>query len=640
MDKIDPKEAVISAWADLANIAKTIGKPDLLARLQPTRERLELGLFRLVVMGEIKKGKSSFINALLGFPDLLPVDSDIATSTVFKVMYGKEKAFRVFFRPDAESGKRPTPLLINPENLNEYGTEGGNPENIKNVDFIGVEVPCPLLATGIVLVDTPGVGGLYKAHRDITWAYAPNADGLLFVLDSVETVISQDEISFLKELTSKITRKVFFVQTKSDAAGAEQTKAWQARNLDVLSNELGLPRDRIPYFTVSSKLKGVADKRKSLKHLQESGFPAVQGFIQNQLVKEKQKLLSKSLARQLLTGADSLRGDCAERRKIIAAAQQSGLDMVKTQYEDARSALDKWSRIECPNEIKVFNQSFGDLKRGTLNKIVVELDPDGPMINSAIRNIRVSDLSPAQISQKAKEIQNDSLASICEFVNSIHQVFNKSAINLIGETILKIGNGLAKTSMKTGLDGLVEQSREQLKEIRVQDDLGTHFSSLDTLRDGIMGVSLVDKLASVPVAVTSMLFPPLAPVAFIAGLLVCGIGVYKQISDSSARKKEEVLAKLKGLLQGLMRKAQKAARDQLETICIKLERSTEEEIQTAMGAYRSHLEAKMREISEAKNKSASEFKTEIESIAVLENKLVAVSAKLNSILKPAGSPTP
>ena len=45
------------------------------------------GLFRIVVMGEIKQGKSSFINALLGVRDLVPVSSDVATSTIYKIWY-------------------------------------------------------------------------------------------------------------------------------------------------------------------------------------------------------------------------------------------------------------------------------------------------------------------------------------------------------------------------------------------------------------------------------------------------------------------------------------------------------------------------------------------------------------------------
>ena len=48
------------------------------------------GIFRIVVMGEIKKGKSSFINALLGVKNLVPVNSDIATSTIYKICYGSK----------------------------------------------------------------------------------------------------------------------------------------------------------------------------------------------------------------------------------------------------------------------------------------------------------------------------------------------------------------------------------------------------------------------------------------------------------------------------------------------------------------------------------------------------------------------
>ncbi len=66
---------------------------DVLAGLK----RLNQGIFRLVVMGEIKKGKSSFINALLGEPDLLPTSSDVATSVVFKLIYGPKRRSKCSF---------------------------------------------------------------------------------------------------------------------------------------------------------------------------------------------------------------------------------------------------------------------------------------------------------------------------------------------------------------------------------------------------------------------------------------------------------------------------------------------------------------------------------------------------------------
>ena len=155
------------------------------ARVEPSIERLSLGLFRLVVMGEIKKGKSSLINALLGEPDLLPTASDIATSTVYKILYGPEPACTVFFEADPEKPDEPgRTLTIDRAQLPEYGTEDGNPNNAKCVDFIGLELPHPLLREGLVIIDTPGVGGLFRAHRDIAYRYVPLADAVFFVLDS------------------------------------------------------------------------------------------------------------------------------------------------------------------------------------------------------------------------------------------------------------------------------------------------------------------------------------------------------------------------------------------------------------------------------------------------------------------------
>ena len=52
--------------------------------------------YEVVVCGEVKKGKSSFINALLG-QRLLPVNSDVATAQVFRISDAPEESFRLVF---------------------------------------------------------------------------------------------------------------------------------------------------------------------------------------------------------------------------------------------------------------------------------------------------------------------------------------------------------------------------------------------------------------------------------------------------------------------------------------------------------------------------------------------------------------
>ena len=93
---------------------------------------LSAGIFRIVVMGEVKKGKSSFINAMLGVENLVPISTDVATSTIYKICYGEKQSYKVFF---SEESKKES-LIIDQSEIAKYGTEAGNPGNEKQVDFI------------------------------------------------------------------------------------------------------------------------------------------------------------------------------------------------------------------------------------------------------------------------------------------------------------------------------------------------------------------------------------------------------------------------------------------------------------------------------------------------------------------------
>ena len=185
---------------------------------------ISAGIFRVIVMGEIKKGKSSFINALTGTENLVPVHSDVATSTVYKIHYGPEVKYTVYFETETGQEKR----VIQPNEVDDYGTEAGNPDNEKRVAYIRVESPAPILKNGLVIVDTPGVGGLFKKHREITWRHAPDADAVFFITESNGAPIGEEEVKFLRDLR-QITPNITFVQTKSSDESRKHARR-QAKN--------------------------------------------------------------------------------------------------------------------------------------------------------------------------------------------------------------------------------------------------------------------------------------------------------------------------------------------------------------------------------------------------------------------------
>lgn len=73
----------------------------------------------------------------------------------------------------------------------------------------------PVLERGIVLIDTPGVGGMGRGHRDLALAALGQADALLFTV-SAEEPVARSELEFLVEASER-TEQVVLVVTKSDS---------------------------------------------------------------------------------------------------------------------------------------------------------------------------------------------------------------------------------------------------------------------------------------------------------------------------------------------------------------------------------------------------------------------------------------
>lgn len=169
---------------------------------------------RIVVAGEIKRGKTSFINSLLGQPGLLPVDADVATSVHLAVSYADTPHVTVVRRPS--EGETEERISIRPDQLVDYASMQG--DAVRREGVVGVEVglPHPLLERGLVLIDTPGVGGLTRGHRDSALAALGFADALLFTV-SVEEPVGRSELQFLAEASERIDT-VVMILTKVDSS--------------------------------------------------------------------------------------------------------------------------------------------------------------------------------------------------------------------------------------------------------------------------------------------------------------------------------------------------------------------------------------------------------------------------------------
>jgi GTPase SAR1 family protein len=198
------------------------------------REKLRQSAYKVLVVGEAKRGKSTFVNALIG-RDILPTDVEVATSQVFSVRPSEREAYRVRY----EDGSA---REITPEEIPRYGSQvmadaGFVPDPGEIVRWIEVEVPIRFLPEGVSILDTPGLGSLHAGHARITHRFVPEADAVIFVLESGQPMVV-DDVKFIEQILT-VTNKIFFVQTKIDRYDREDWQSLQRRNEEILRERFG-----------------------------------------------------------------------------------------------------------------------------------------------------------------------------------------------------------------------------------------------------------------------------------------------------------------------------------------------------------------------------------------------------------------
>lgn len=566
--------------------------------IRTLNENRKRGIFRIVVIGEIKKGKSSFINALFGKEELLPTNEDIATSTVYKLVYGKEPKIRVFLK--GRDGSI-TNKVIEQSQLSEYGTEYGNPDNKKGVEFIAIQSPSPILESGVVIIDTPGLGGVIKVHKEITWRYIPNADAIFFVCDSVETLLSRAETEYLQKL-KKMSPYIFFVQTKTDIVPQSQWTAWMVRNKEILANTLELPENKLIYFPVSSKLKHKADRLKSEQDLDESGFSKLLSFLHNNLIPKKEEKVFNRLLISMISIALEINRKLTKQMEIASTETKNQLDDIEGRVLEAKDNYQNWRTNEYPETIKQFQNKYDDLKKKTRDCLMRDIDPspNGFIISGFMRQLRESRATAEDLNKQAQEIMSIFIDQLTEKIQSILEEYNKNAHLICSELSSELlESGFVADSVDyTGV------------EVYQPDSLGLPSSLFEKSRNAFYGGMAGSLIAY---TISSIIFPPASVILSILGSIA---GTISSIKDFATRKREEYLNKLTGLFSDTARRMQAESIRTFDTICSQYEKRVRDVLTTSLKNRDNEYQATIKEVQAARQQTQEQRKirvTEVQS---------------------------
>ena len=88
----------------------------------------------------------------------------------------------------------------------------------------GVEVfvPCPLLASGMCLVDTPGIGSVFAGNTETTKEFIPQIDAAILLVGA-DPPISGEELALIEAVAANV-EEVLVVLNKIDRVSAAERK--------------------------------------------------------------------------------------------------------------------------------------------------------------------------------------------------------------------------------------------------------------------------------------------------------------------------------------------------------------------------------------------------------------------------------
>lgn len=250
---------------DLHDLTIKIGHDDMTKTLSELRNRIHEP-FMFVIVGEVKAGKSSFINALLDAgKEVTKVAPQPMTDTIQQIIYGEEEEI----------------ITLNPF--------------LKKI-LIPVEI-----LKEIAIVDTPGTNTIIENHQQITESFIPASDLIVFVFEA-KNPYRQSAWDFFEYIHTEWRKKIIFVLQQKDLLSEEDLQV-NVKGVRDYAIKRGINDPFV--FAVSAKQEQDGDT-------ENSGFLKVREYIRSNITGGKAPVLkmqnnvqiSKTLNERIAKGLD------------------------------------------------------------------------------------------------------------------------------------------------------------------------------------------------------------------------------------------------------------------------------------------------------------------------------------------------
>lgn len=306
---------------DLHELTIQINNEELAKTVSDLRNRIHEP-FMFVIVGEVKAGKSSFINALLDTgKEVTKVAPQPMTDTIQQIIYGEEEEY----------------LTINPY--------------LKKI-----LLPVDILKE-IAIVDTPGTNTIVEHHQEITESFIPASDLIVFVFEA-KNPYRQSAWQFFDFIHKDWQRKIIFVLQQKDLMKPDDLKV----------NIEGVREYAKKKEVASPKIFAVSALQELEGPKEESGFEPLRDFIKQNITGGQAPILKlQNNVQTSLTISGKIREGLDTRRKQYEADIAFRKDIHETldhQETKSKKQVDILVENLVAGYDRIINKTEDELKSG------------------------------------------------------------------------------------------------------------------------------------------------------------------------------------------------------------------------------------------------------------------------------------
>lgn len=320
--------------------------------------------FTVAVVGEFSRGKSTFVNKLLG-KDILPVANMPTTAILTRIRHSEKEGITII---DANNkSKKALPLSLDSWK-NYVADDDGNDPN--GVAFVNIN--SPWLKKGVEIVDTPGAGDLEISRARLIGDALKASDAAVITISALSALSMSEKLFIEERLISKKTPFLMLIITKLDQVDVKQRNAiidyvkeklnmWKFNSIDVfIPYNMDMPDD---------KYKGIM------------GMDKIVNRINSWMVSsDRKKLTTQWTALKLKSHLTSVIDYAKERRCLTDEVDESKRsEMLEKKAEMIEKADKVWDEAKIAmikkgdDCYKLFVGKINDYKSSLIEKMQYEI---------------------------------------------------------------------------------------------------------------------------------------------------------------------------------------------------------------------------------------------------------------------------